>query len=299
MELHVPDFFNRGPSVLVRFFICAGIAVLMLSIDAYFGALQPVRRVSAALIHPVQNVALVPARALRVTADYLADQRTILVENERLRRLQLQQGAALLRLGTLEAENLELRTLLNIRRESKSEAVRTSQIAEIIATDMDPFSKRVRINRGSEHGVQAGQIAIDSQGVIGQVTRVLPDSSELTLISNQNQMVPIQVLRTGLRAVVYGLGREEGLEVRFMSVNTDIRPNDVLVTSGLDGIYPAGLPVATVQRVDRGNTLSFAKIVCRPLGAPERFRQVMLLAPQEPKPLTASAAAAAPAQERR
>lgn len=279
MELHVPEFFNRGPSVLVRFLIGAGLALTLLLIDAYVGALQPVRKVVAAVINPVQTVALVPAHALRVTADYLADQRTILIENERLRRLQLQQGAALLRLGALEAENLELRKLLDFRKASPSESVRSSQIAEIVATDADPFTKRVRLNRGEADGVQAGQIAIDASGVIGQVTRVLPNASELTLITHQNQIVPIQVLRTGLRAVAYGLGREEGLEIRFLSTNTDIRPNDVLITSGLDGIYPAGLPVAVVQRVDRSSALNFARITCRPLGAAERFRQVLLLAP--------------------
>lgn len=279
MELHVPDFFNRGPSPVARFALFATLSVGLLVLDSYVGARQPVRDAIARAIAPVQYAANLPVRAGRVIRDYMVDQRVVLEQNRQLREQQLQQGAALLRLAAIEQENRELRALAALPAQHRLPPLRKGLIAEITSDDRDPFTRRVVLNRGANDGVVGGQVAVDAHGVIGQVTRVLPDFSEMTLVTDQNQMVPIQIQRTGLRAVAFGLGREEGMEVRFLSANTDIRPGDVLVTSGLDALYPAGLPVARVVRVDRGGAQNFARILCQPLGAPDRFHQVLLIEP--------------------
>lgn len=277
MELHVPDFFNRGPSPVARFAVFASLAATLLLLDGYFGALQPVRAGAARALQPVQYAATLPLRFITVIRSYIVDQRVVLRDNQRLREQQLLQGAALLRMAAIEKENRELRALAALPPQHALTPLRRGLVAEIVNVRADPFSRRVQLNRGSDEGVLAGQIAVDANGVIGQITRVLPGSSELTLVTDQTQLVPVQIQRTGLRAVAYGMGREEGMEVRFLSANTDIRPGDTLVTSGLDGVYPAGLPVAQVLRVDRGGAQNFARIFCRPLGAPDRFRQVLLL----------------------
>lgn len=277
MELHVPDFFNRGPSPGARFLLFASLSLGLLLLDAYKGTMAPLRTSLATVILPVQQAALIPSNVAHIIGAYLADQQKTLEQNAELQQKTLKQGAELLRLAALENENRELRALAALQSKSTLSPIKNGKIAEIISTDRDQFNKRVEINRGLNDGIQAGQVAIDANGVIGQITRVLPATSELTLVTDQKQLIPIQVQRTGLRAVAYGLGREEGLEVRFLSVNTDIKPNDVLLTSGLDGIYPAGLPVATVVRVDRGGTLNFAHITAQPTGAAERFRQILLL----------------------
>lgn len=277
MELHVPDFFNRGPSPITRFAVFGSLALALLVTDGYLGTLQPLREGVARALQPVQYAATLPVRFVRVISGYVADQRVILRDVERLRARELRQGAALLRLEALEQENRELRALAQLPPQHQLTPLRRGLISEIVSVGQDPFARRVLLNRGSDDGIQAGQVAVDANGVIGQVTRALPGLSELSLVTDQNQMVPVQVQRTGLRAVAYGLGREEAMEVRFLAANTDIRPGDRLLTSGLDGVYPAGLPVARVVRVDRGGTQNFARIICQPLGAPDRFRQVLLL----------------------
>lgn len=277
MELHVPDFFNRGPSPGARFALFASLSLALLVLDAYKGTMAPVRTSLATVIMPVQQTALLPSKVIHIISAYLADQKKTLAENEALQQKVLKQGAELMRLAALENENRELRSLATLQAKTSIAPIRNGLVAEIISTDRDQFNKRVLINRGLNDKVEVGQIAIDANGVIGQVTRVLPASSELTLITDQKQLIPIQIQRTGLRAIAYGLGRDEGLEVRFISVNTDIKPGDVLLTSGLDGIYPTGLPVATVVRVDRGGALNFAHITAQPTGAAERFRQLLLL----------------------
>lgn len=277
MELHVPDFFNRGPSPGARFLLFASLSLGLLLLDAYKGTMAPLRTSLATVILPVQHAALIPSNVAHIISGYLADQQKTLEQNAELQQKTLKQGAELLRLAALENENRELRALAALQSKSTLTPIKNGQIAEILSTDRDQFNKRVQINRGLNDGIQAGQVAIDANGVIGQITRVLPATSELTLVTDQKQLIPIQIQRTGLRAVAYGLGRDEGLEIRFLSVNTDIKPNDVLLTSGLDGIYPAGLPVATVVRVDRGGALNFAHITAQPTGAAERFRQILLL----------------------
>lgn len=277
MELHVPDFFNRGPSPIARFALFAGLSLSLLLLDGYFGAMRPLRSLLARVMEPVEYTATMPLRLGGVIHDYVADQRVVLADNSRLHQIQLEQGVALLRLAAIEKENQELRALANLPAQKALPPLRRGLIAEIVSVNRDPFTRKVRLNRGKADGVAAGQVAVDASGVIGQITQVQPAFSELTLVTDQSQMVPIQVQRTGLRAVAYGLGQEEGLEVRFLSVNTDIRPNDVLVTSGLDGLYPAGLPVAVVLKVEHVGAQNFARILCRPLGAPDRFRQVLLL----------------------
>ena len=134
----------------------------------------------------------------------------------------------------------------------------------------DPFSHKVFIDKGSQEGIAAGEAVVDDRGVIGQVTRVFPLQSEVTLISDKDQPVPVQVVRNGLRAVVFGAG-EGLLELRFLSANADVQNGDVLVTSGLDGVFLPGLPVAKVVRVERDNVYAFARVLCQPAGGVDQY----------------------------
>jgi rod shape-determining protein MreC len=163
-----------------------------------------------------------------------------------------------------------------------------TNVAEILYTARDPFARRVIINRGLTHDVEAGQAVIDDLGVIGQVTRVFPLTSEVTLLTDKNQSIPVKVSRNGLRAVLAGAG-SGAMELKFLPANADVQPDDTLVTSGLDGIYLPGLPVGRVASIDRDNSFSFARITCTPLAGVERHGQVLLLgkrtappAPDEP-----------------
>jgi rod shape-determining protein MreC len=149
-------------------------------------------------------------------------------------------------------------------------------VAEILYAARDPFTRRVIVDRGAQHGVEAGQAVIDEVGVIGQITRTYPLTSEVTLLTDKDQAIPIQVQRSGLRAVLAGAGAG-AMELRFLATNADVQPGDILVTSGLDAVYLPGLPVAKVLKIDRDNSFAFARITCEPLAGVERHGQVLIL----------------------
>ena len=206
-------------------------------------------------------------------------------ENEALRAKQLQAASELLTLDALRAENAQIRRLVDAR----ERLPRKTTFAEILYSGRDPFSRKVVIDKGSQHGIQAGQAVVDEVGVVGQVTRVHPLLAEVTLLTDKEQAIPVQVVRNGLRAVAYGGGDGGMLELRFMAANADIQNGDVLVTSGIDGTYPAGLPVAKVARVERDAAYAFAKISCVPAAGTEQHRQVLVLAHEaNPAPAPAS-----------
>ena len=176
-----------------------------------------------------------------------------------------------------------------------------SGVAEILYAGRDPFSRKVVIDKGSQNGILAGQPVIDDIGVIGQVTRVYLLMSEVTLLSDKDQAIPLQVQRNGLRAVAYG-GAEGGmLDLRFMAANADIRNGDTLVTSGIDGTYPPGLPVATVARIERDAAYAFAKIFLTPTAGTDRYREVLVLSSEAkaPPPAEAEKPAQKPSRSKR
>ncbi|HEU4925358.1 MAG TPA: rod shape-determining protein MreC, partial [Burkholderiales bacterium] len=156
--------------------------------------------------------------------------------------------------------------------------------AEVMYNGRDPYAHKLFIDRGAAHGVRPGSPVTDESGVVGQVTRVHALVSEVTLATGRDQAIPVQVVRNGLRAVAFGGGASGLLELRFMAANADIQTNDRLVTSGIDGTYPAGLPVATVVRIERDAENAFARVVCRPAAGVDRGRFVLVLSDETVKP---------------
>jgi len=181
---------------------------------------------------------------------------------------------------SLDAENQHLRQLLGLRERMSREVI----TAEILYANRDPFTRRVVVDKGFQHGVKPGLAVVDDVGVVGQVTRVFPWISEVTLVTDKEQAVPIQLLRSGLRGVTFGVGYDGTLELRFMPVNADIQNGDLLVTSGIDGTYPPGLPVATVTNIERNAAYAFARITCTPATGVNNFRQVLIVSGGETLP---------------
>jgi len=198
-------------------------------------------------------------------------------ENLRLKRAQLDSATTVLRTTQLEVENDRLRKLLEIKERPKA----NGHVAQILYAARDPFSRRVIVDKGQQDRIVPGQPVIDDAGVVGQVTRVFPYVSEITLITDKDQAIPVQIVRNGLRSVVFGLGNGQ-LELRFMPANADVQNGDLLVTSGLDGVFLAGLPVAKVVRIERDTSYSFARIYCVPLAGVENFGEVVVLDSREP-----------------
>jgi rod shape-determining protein MreC len=293
MEYSPPPFFKRGPSLLTRFTFFLTLSLLLLVSDARFSYLSSLRQVVAVMVYPLQQVSALPGVLGGRVVDFFVTQTQLQRENDQLQRQNLLDAGALMNQQALLAENQHLRQLLALREKLPRPAIG----AEILYAHRDPFTRRVVVDRGAQHGVVPGSAVLDQTGVIGQITRIFPWTSEVTLVTDKEQAVPIQVLRSGLRGVTFGIGYDGTLELRFMPVNADIQNGDVLVTSGIDGTYPPGLPVAVVSNIERNAAYAFARITCTPAAGVSNFRQVLIVSldgkPPE-NPLTAEDGAAKP-----
>ena len=274
-----PPFFKRGPAPLVRLLFFAALSIALLVADLRFHTLEWVRLAAATAIWPLQRTAALPLEIAGDFGAYFVRLSLLQKENTALHLQQLEAARLLLRQRHLEDENRRLRALLDMRERQPV----SGQLVEIIYAARDPFSRRVIIDKGLRHGIQAGQAVVDEHGVIGQVTRSFPLMAEVTLLTDKQQAIPVQVQRNGLRAVLSGAGGGH-MEMRFTAVNADVQAGDILVTSGLDGIYLPGLPVAKVAKIDRDNAGFFAHILCVPLAGVEYNSLVMVLGSSTPLP---------------
>ncbi|MDD5295507.1 MAG: rod shape-determining protein MreC [Rhodocyclaceae bacterium] len=274
-----PPFFKRGPAPLVRLVFFVALSLSLLFVDLRFRYLEVLRQAIAVMTYPLQRMAYGPVAAASSLGDYFTSIGTLRGENTRLQRREIEATTVSLRQEQLDRENQQLRLLLDMKQRQPVKGV----VAEIQYNVRDPFSHKVIINKGSQQDILLGEAVVDEQGVIGQVTRVYPFQSEVTLISNKDQGVPVRIVRNGLRSVVFGSGDGQ-LELRFMATNADVKEGDILETSGLDGIYVPGLPVAKVSSVRRDVAYSFARILCTPLGGVDRNDLVLVLSPREQLP---------------
>ena len=245
-----------------------------MAVDARLHYLTEVRQGFTALLHPLEVIAHSPVAAYDQIRDFITRQNVLTEENRTLHQRNLQQSADLQRFKTLQDENDHLRNLLGAAKASPQPA----KLAEIIHSGRDPFTHKVIVNLGTQQGIVAGQAAMDEYGVIGQVTQAYPFSSEVTLLTDKDLAIPIQIERNGLRAIAFGYGRDSTIDLPYLPMNVDIREGDKLVTSGIDGIYPSGLAVAKVTRIERNADSPFAHIVCTPTAGIENHRQILLLA---------------------
>ncbi len=267
-----PRFFRHSPSLLARTAFFVILSLLLMTVDSRFRYLGGVREIFSVIVYPLQKLAHVPV-SMYDAASELFQHSEIAEENVHLKQQHLVDKGQLLRLRALEAENTQLRKLLNATQRIKNKAT----VAEILRVPHDPFNRKVLLDKGSMSGIEAGQAVVDDIGVVGQVTRNYPLASEVTLLTDRDHSVPVQVVRNGLRSIISGTGREGVLELRYMAINTDIQEGDMLVTSGIDGVYPPGLPVAVVSQIDRNPNYIFARITCTPASGVSQNRQLLIL----------------------
>jgi len=242
-------------------------------LDARFRYAESIRGVLTLAVYPVQQAARLPVALAEGVGRYFASQARLREENEELRARLLASAQGAQRFESAAAEASHLRRLIG----AAERIVRKSMPAEILYTGRDPYSRKVILDRGTQHGVRTGSPVVDEIGVIGQVTRAHAFVSEITLLTDKELAIPVQVLRNGLRAIAFGGGASGMLELRYMAANADIESGDQLVTSGLDGTYPPGLPVAGVVRVERDATYTFARVVAQPSAGVERGRYALVL----------------------
>ena len=290
-----PAFFKQGPSAFTRLMFFSALAILLMVADARWKMTQPLRVVAATLLQPVQSVSLAPVRAWEMAGNYVAGVEEARALQARSQQQLAAQAERVTRMVQLERENEALRELLALRPRIEVDTL----AAEVLYDARDPYTRKVVIDQGRSQGVTLGSPVIDERGVVGQVTRVYPATAEVTLVTDKDAAVPVVNVRTQHRGVAYGLPQTTGMELRFMAGNADVQAGDELQTSGLDGIYPAGVPVAKVVSVERRADSAFARIVLQPLAQPDSSRHVLLLQPMSarlpPRPEATDADAAAEA----
>ncbi len=270
-----PPFFRQGPSALTKLTFCSALALFLMVADTRFKLTQPLRAVLATALHPVQRTLLVPVQAWDGASDYFLGLQRAQANESAARRELARQAERSSRVEQLLIENARLRALLELR---LSVNVR-SQVAEVLYDAPDPFSRKVIIDRGATQGIVPGAPVISEAGVLGQVTRVYPLSSEVTLLTDKDAAIPVLNTRSQARSAAYGIGGGAGLELRFMAGNADVQVGDALVTSGVDGVYPSGVAVAKVLSVDRKLDSGFARILLAPAAAADGMRHVLVLEP--------------------
>jgi rod shape-determining protein MreC len=272
-----PPFFKQGPSALSKLLVLSALAVLLMVVDARRQWAAPLRTSIAVVLYPVQWLALQPGHAVAWTGQYLGSLTRAQAEAAEARSELVRQAQRAGLVEHLAQENRELRTLLGMRERLTGHA----RGAEILYEAPDPYSRKVVIDQGQSHGIQPGSPVMDGYGVMGQVTRVYPATAEVTLLTDRHQAIPVINTRTGQRSLAYGVsGSAEGrLELRFESVNTEAEPGDILTTSGVDGIYPPGLPVARVLTVSAIDGSGFSRIECAPLARMHNTLHVLVIDP--------------------
>ncbi|MFM9913187.1 MAG: rod shape-determining protein MreC [Methylophilaceae bacterium] len=268
-----PAFFVRGPSPFARLIFFSALSIVLMAVDSRLHYLNEVRQGFATLLYPLEVIASAPVRMYRHVNTYFVDQRTLTQENLRLTTFAMSQALDLQRLSNTEAENVHLRLLFEARQKLKPSTV----LAEILHTGRDPFVHKIEVNIGSQQGVAPGQAVVDGFGIIGQVTRAYPFTSEVTLITDKSLVIPVQVARNGLRAIAFGHGRDSTLYVPYLPTSVDIKEGDKLMTSGIDETYPEGLAVAVVTKIERDPNSPFASIICTPAAGTDRRRQVLIV----------------------
>jgi rod shape-determining protein MreC len=269
-----PPFFRQGPSALSKLVFFSALAVFLMVADTRFSWTQPLRAALAVALLPVQRTLAVPVEMWAGGEDYLRGLRSAqAAEREAQQRLAAQAERSL-RTAQLQQENNRLRALLELR---EAVAVR-SRPAEVLYEAADPYSRKVIIDRGATQGIVRGAPVINEAGVLGQVTRLYPLTAEVTLLADKDAAIPVLNVRTQQRNAAFG-GAAGGMELRYASANADVKVGDELQTSGLDGVYPPGLPVARVASVERRVESGFARVLLTPVAQADGVRHVLVLEP--------------------
>ena len=270
-----PPFFRQGPSAVTRLLFFASLALFLMAADTRLNMTAPLRSAAAMVLNPVEEVLHMPVAAWRTASEYVEGLSAARKAESEARESLAEQAQRTAQTLVLEQENARLRALLELR-----PRIGVHWIAgEVLYDAPDAFSRKVIIDRGQAHGVGRGSPVVNEAGVLGQVTRVYRQTSEVTLLTDREAAIPVLNQRTQHRSVAFGEPSTGSMELRFTAANADVQAGDLLTTSGLDGVFPFGLSVARVVHVDRRADQQFAKIVLTPVAGRDSVRHVLVLEP--------------------
>ncbi len=269
--------FGRGPSLQLRLFFALSLSAVLMFADSRLDAFSSVRYMLNSVVAPIQYVADLPRTMFDGLYERLNSRQQLIENNASLKRevLLLKSDLGLLR--QYQEENERLRELLGspfIRDEKK-------MVTEVMAVDSSPYRHQIVIDKGRTDGVYVGQPVINESGIVGQVIRVAAHNARVLLLIDSNNAIPVQVVRNDIRVIASGSGELDTIFLEHIPLSTDIQKGDLLVTSGLGGLYPEGYPVGYVSIVENDNSLQFAKIEAQPLVKFERLRYLLLIWPNK------------------
>ncbi|MBU6369258.1 MAG: rod shape-determining protein MreC [Burkholderiales bacterium] len=271
-----PPFFKQGTSALTKLVLFSSLSCGLMFADLHYNIVQPARWALSLIVYPVQWLALRPQAIWDHVDDVFESKQEALSAVDQANARLLAQSVSASQVEQLTLENNRLRSLLELRERHAVSAM----AAEVLYEAADPFTRKMILNKGATQGVQNSSPVMDDQGILGQVTRVHPLVSEITLVTDREHSIPVLNTRTGARGVAFGeSGGAPLLELRYMATNADIEEGDVLTTSGVDGVYPPGIPVAKVVKIERRADSVFARILCESLARVQAARHVMVLEP--------------------
>jgi rod shape-determining protein MreC len=268
-----PPLFKQGLPARLRMLIAVIAAIGMLYSDLHFGILKPLRQGLTMVLYPIEQLLILPRDAVIWFARYGSAVSDLVGQRATLERKEIENSESLLQVEQLRVENESLRTLLDLRKSVKHKTL-TAQISH---ETRDAFSNRIVIDRGSQHGVAPGHPVINAQGVVGQVVRVSPITAEVSLVTDPSLMIPVSLPRSGLRSLASGTGDGQQVELKYLNINAEVDVGDILVTSGLDGLYPSGLPVAKINRVERAGSGQFPRITSTPVAPIGTLQHVLVI----------------------
>jgi rod shape-determining protein MreC len=275
LERSAPPIFRQGLSATAKLVLLSLLSILLMASDHRFHISQPLRSGIAVLLAPLQWLSLQPVRAFSGLGQYFGDLEKAQDAAQNFQTRTIAQAQRLQQVEQLAQENAQLRELLALR----AQFAGPSKAVEVLYDTADPYTDRLVVDRGQVAGIVQGSAVIDAGGVVGQVTQVYPLVSEVTLLTDRGQSIPVLNARTGTRHVAIGDPTTQGaLELKFVPSGTDIKSGDLLTTSGIDGVYPPGLHVGQVSRIDRRVDSSFVRVHASPTAQP-RGRHLLVLMP--------------------
>lgn len=275
MQRHVTlRLFRRGPAAEVILTFLVLLAIVFLFTDATWNKTNPIRQAISTTLYPFQRAVLFPRDILTMANEWVNAAALIKSENEALQRQRITLAQVSTNAALLSAENSQLRRLLGVL---ETAVDRPTVVVEVLYEPVNAFTRRIVFNKGSRAGIAQGMPVIDESGVVGQITRVTPMSSEAAMLTDEIVSIPVQVLRNGLRLIAFGSSSPGKVEVRYFSSDADIQEGDQLVTSGVGGVFPAGLAVGRIDHVERNPASGFARAEALPASHPERHRHFLVL----------------------
>ncbi|MGL1013302.1 rod shape-determining protein MreC [Vibrio vulnificus] len=269
--------FGRGPSLQLRLFFAVITSASLMLADGRLDAFSGVRYFLNSLVAPIQYTANLPRSMFDGVYERFSTRQSLLEGNQNLKREVLRLRSDLLLLEQYKEENQRLRKLLGssfVRDEKK-------MVAEVMAVDTSPYRHQVVIDKGGIDGVYIGQPVLNEKGIVGQITFVAAHNSRVLLLSDAKNAIPVQVVRNDIRVIASGNGDIDEIQLEHIPTSTDIQVDDLLVTSGLGGVYPEGYPVAYVTSVEHDTRREFAAIKAKPVVEFDRLRYLLLVWPNE------------------